>query len=397
MELLAVAATADDVGAAYDLGAYLQSGTLVERDLNAARGWYERAVDGDHVMAMTNLADLLMEQGGEEGTARAMALLEQAAAADETLAMAKLSARLVTASVDAQDHRRARALAEAAGRAGRVEAYYVLGYLLASGIGGDRDLKAGLEWLNQAVNAGNSRARTVLRFLDAAARSWPLPEAVLDHLRNRLGWAEHDVARLVDTAAYRDHLGEPIAPPEDPDSPAALFRRGVELARRTTPPDFVGALECYRRAAEQGNAEATYNLGYAYLQGEGVAQDVDTGLGWLRRAAEMGAPQMQYELGVLLSEGTLTAPDCAEAAHWYRRAADQGFPHAMHNLAWCYLQGTGVARDKEAAVALYRKGTKGARIGLFVIDWGHIARRPRVHPWARQGARVGWDDQSESQ
>ena len=46
------------------------------------------------------------------------------------------------------------------------------------------------------------------------------------------------------------------------------------------------ATECYRKSAEQGDAEAQYNLGNCYRYGEGVEQNYEKAVEWYRKAAE---------------------------------------------------------------------------------------------------------------
>jgi TPR repeat protein len=43
------------------------------------------------------------------------------------------------------------------------------------------------------------------------------------------------------------------------------------------PQDYAEAVKWFRKAAEQGNAMAQYNLGIAYANGQGVSRD-DTGV-----------------------------------------------------------------------------------------------------------------------
>ena len=61
-----------------------------------------------------------------------------------------------------------------------------------------------------------------------------------------------------------------------------MYRKG-----RGVPQDAVGAVAWYRRAAEQGDARAQYNLGGMYAQGRGVPQDQDAAEAhmWLTIAA----------------------------------------------------------------------------------------------------------------
>lgn len=55
----------------------------------------------------------------------------------------------------------------------------------------------------------------------------------------------------------------------------------------------------YREAAEQGDAEAQYNLGLCYYNGEGVQQDYTQAVHWWRKAAEQGNARAQEALKTL--------------------------------------------------------------------------------------------------
>ena len=55
-----------------------------------------------------------------------------------------------------------------------------------------------------------------------------------------------------------------------------------------------------RALAEAGDAEAQNNLGLMYFNGRGVAQDEAEAVAWYRRAAEQGFANAQYNLGALV-------------------------------------------------------------------------------------------------
>jgi hypothetical protein len=61
-------------------------------------------------------------------------------------------------------------------------------------------------------------------------------------------------------------------------------------------PEMIQELQ---RAAEQGNADAQFILGYAYESGEGVPQDDKEAFKWHRKAAEQGNAQAQSNLDLL--------------------------------------------------------------------------------------------------
>jgi TPR repeat protein len=54
---------------------------------------------------------------------------------------------------------------------------------------------------------------------------------------------------------------------------------------RGVPQDYAEAARWYRRAAEQGDPQAQYNLGLAYARGEGVTQNVVDAHMWFNLAA----------------------------------------------------------------------------------------------------------------
>ena len=58
--------------------------------------------------------------------------------------------------------------------------------------------------------------------------------------------------------------------------------------------DYKKAVEWYRKAAEQGHADAQNNLGFMYYTGQGVEQDYKKAVEWYRKAAEQGHADAQF-------------------------------------------------------------------------------------------------------
>ena len=91
-------------------------------------------------------------------------------------------------------------------------------------------------------------------------------------------------------------------------------------------------IEALRRAADQGDADAQYNLGVMYSNGEGVPQDFTQAMAWYRQAADQGDAGAQYNLGVMYANGEGVPEDDAQAVAWYRQAADQSYAPAQASL-----------------------------------------------------------------
>ena len=93
------------------------------------------------------------------------------------------------------------------------------------------------------------------------------------------------------------------------------------------------AIFWYRKAAEQGNAEAQFNLAYMYEQGLATdSPDYSQAFYWYKRAAEQGKASAQYNVGYYYKKGRGISQNLSEAYKWYKRAADQGHQNAIDEL-----------------------------------------------------------------
>ena len=92
------------------------------------------------------------------------------------------------------------------------------------------------------------------------------------------------------------------------------------------PDDVAAAVRELKPLAEQGNAEAQFNLGSLYYQGWGVPQDYREAAKWLRKAAEQNHTFAQATLGTIYAEGAqeVIEKDLPQALMWFILAAAQG-------------------------------------------------------------------------
>ena len=146
-----------------------------------------------------------------------------------------------------------------------------------------------------------------------------------------------------------------------------LYGRRIGLEKEIT-----RALVWFRRAAEQGHAEAQCELGLRCLYGYGpnVPQDEQRGLFWLHKAAEQGNVDAQECLGQVYEQGEYVPQDEQQAAVWYRQAAEQGDKSSQYYLGEMYFEGRGVPQDDQKASACYRQAA----------EQGHAGGGPHQHP-----------------
>jgi hypothetical protein len=110
-------------------------------------------------------------------------------------------------------------------------------------------------------------------------------------------------------------------------------------------------------SAQEGHAEAQYNLGRSYQNGVGVKQNNTEAAFWYRRAAKQGHSEAQNSLGKLLEADQR---DYAGAAQWFAMAARQGNADAQYNLGIIYYSGLGT--NYEFAVHWFQQAAQQGHV-----------------------------------
>ena len=104
----------------------------------------------------------------------------------------------------------------------------------------------------------------------------------------------------------------------------------------------------YRKAAEQGGADAQYQLAEMYHRGHGVPQDSKQAARWYRKAAEKNSAPAMLNLGQLYVKGDGVPKSDRRALEWIKKSALAGNKQAMELLSRCYENGwLGLPQDPE--------------------------------------------------
>jgi TPR repeat protein len=122
----------------------------------------------------------------------------------------------------------------------------------------------------------------------------------------------------------------------------------------------VQAESWYRKAANLGDRNSMYWLGWMYEHTEGGLPKDDTqALAWYRKSAAAGEDWARLRIGEAYEQGELGLPkNDDEAVRWYQLAAAGAVRNdfATYRLGQMYEQGRGgLPKDVEKAVELYRK------------------------------------------
>ena len=108
--------------------------------------------------------------------------------------------------------------------------------------------------------------------------------------------------------------GAPVATGQTFDEAVAAYGRGY----------YATAVRGFLVHAEQGDADAQYNLGLMYANGRGVLKDDAEAVRWYRLAAEQGHAGAQYNLGLMYSKGEGVLKDSVLAHTWFNIAGANG-------------------------------------------------------------------------
>ena len=106
---------------------------------------------------------------------------------------------------------------------------------------------------------------------------------------------------------------------------------------------------------------------------------------WYRRAAEQGDADAQNNLAGMYARGNGVRPNGPEAMRWWTLAADQGHPVAQSNLGFMYGEGLGLSEGGSGTVRRY-----GAQDYVRAYMWLSLAASHATGA-VRDGALLGRD------
>lgn len=110
-----------------------------------------------------------------------------------------------------------------------------------------------------------------------------------------------------------------------------------------------------RMRAEQGDPEASLELGWRCHQGLGTAQDDREAVFWYGKSS---SAQAKNNLGWMHQNGLGVPRNDGEAFRLYSVAAAEGYAGAHTNVGWMRMRGAGCGCDELAALASFRRAAE---------------------------------------
>ena len=109
------------------------------------------------------------------------------------------------------------------------------------------------------------------------------------------------------------------------------------------------------RLAEQGDANAQYNLGQDVHNGEGVPEDNKEAVKWYTKAAEQGDADAQSMVGVCYADGLGVAKNPIEGYAWYNIAIANGDEDAKEWIKEIELSPEQLIEAQSLSTEIYKR------------------------------------------
>lgn len=104
-------------------------------------------------------------------------------------------------------------------------------------------------------------------------------------------------------------------------------------------------------AAHGGHAGTAFAMGWYYLNGVGVARDVERAKTWYRKSARRGETRAMFSIGQI----AYNERDFSDALKWFGRASDAGHVRSLYWLGKLHWRGHGVEQDKKQAMRYFHR------------------------------------------
>ena len=154
-------------------------------------------------------------------------------------------------------------------------------------------------------------------------------------------------------------------------------------------PDQLVAFTRLKKAAETGNAEAQFEMGRIYGNGDGVPQDYEIAVGWLEKAARLNHAKAQESLGSIYANGVGVKQDFITARNWYLKAARNGLGSAQYLMATMFRFGLFESEvDMQKAIEWYQRAAQ-QNVAAAQLALGKLVMRGK-HVKQDDAAALQW-------
>ncbi len=150
------------------------------------------------------------------------------------------------------------------------------------------------------------------------------------------------------------------------DTPNSLYNQSLAcLEGKGVPKDESRSFIMCAEAAAAGHADATLAMGWHYLNGVGVQEDLQLAEQWYKKSSRKGEARAMFSLGQM----AYARRDFDEASTWFERGLANGHARSGCWLAKVLWRRAESARDRQKAIGLLNRSAS-----LKVREAGRLLR-----------------------
>ena len=289
------------------LGRCYQEGWGVDKDRAKAIEWFKKSAEQGYSAAQCNLAYIYDRgEGIGQDYKEAFKWFEKAAEQGENAGLYMLGVYYQFGRFGIEkDEAKAFKCYQKAAEQGDKFAQYQLATCFVDGIGTKSDPLQAFQWFKKAAEQGDDSAQYRLGYCYEIGWGTALNK------ENAIYWYKKAAEQGHENAKTRIVILE-------------KKKQNVENQIQSNESYF----EKCKREAEQGDANAQYELAVCYDFGNEILQNDYQAFRWYEKAASQGNAQAQYQLGNFYAKGRVVTQSTYTALIWYKKAAAQGYKKA---------------------------------------------------------------------
>ena len=291
--------------------------------------WYKKAAEQGHAKAQHNIGGMYYTgRGVFQNYKQAFYYYKKAAEQENAKAQNSIGMMYAEGQGVPQNYKQALYWYKKSAEQGYAYAQFNVGGMYAEGQGVPPNYKQAFYWIKKAAEQGDVYAQYNI------GRMYDSGKGVPQNYKQALYWLFNLLSR-------------PILVPQN----------------------YKQAFYWYKKAAEQGLAQAQDNIGNMYEKGQGVSQNYKQAFYWYKKAAEQGLATAQYSVGLMYNKGQGVPQTYKQAFYWFKKAAEQGNASAQTEVGLMYFLGRGVPRNFIQAYVWFNLSSSdgGAIIGSLIL------------------------------
>ena len=335
-----VAAEQNNSNAVFEYGDMLFEGVGIEKDVQAAIAYYQKAADLGNNDAAIKVAMLTNNEDDKKTLINLFKQLAENGSPDTMFYFAQL---LLKTGITTEDKENAFAWFNKAANGGHMGAKYEVAIMYGRGIGVKKNIQQHISLLEDVANLGHAKAQFMLFEIfsqgiiieadERRAFQWCLKSAESGNPKS-----QYRIAVM-----YRDGIGV------DTDlelskkwfkifSTSSMLKywskvgdalNNIELDTSLTPHDV------YKKMAESFDHKSMLKLG-KYYRNQNTIEGMNEAIEWLQMAAERQNVTAQLLLGNIYSQGKIIKKDVSKAIEYYLAAAVAGNLRASQEIVTKY-------------------------------------------------------------